>query len=105
MTMQDRVHVSDHALERYRERIGSPLSDEDLRMALATLLRPPAVLRARRYKLHGVTFCFKHRDGRSTVTTVYEGDESFLARMRAPRSDPSRAEARRRSRSRKRWGR
>lgn len=89
------LHVTDHAVERYRERIGTALGVHELRAKLAELLRPATEIGVKRCTIGGVTFCFQWGDGICAVTTVYQGT---LPRRRAPRSEASRKERKRRMR-------
>ena len=91
------LYVSEHAVSRYRERVGSALEAAEIRKALARLLRPAAVLGATRYTLAGVTFCLKRSGESCTVTTIYT-DQNHCPRRVAPRSDLSRKERHRRMR-------
>jgi len=90
------LYVSEHAVERYRERIGSALGVDELREVIANLLRPAAALGATRYAIAGVTFCFCQSRAGCAVTTVYEGTLPHQLRGKVPRSELSRKECHRR---------
>ena len=84
--MTTEVVVTDHAIERFRARIGSTLTDDQLRIGISELVRPAASVRARRYTYEGVTFCIHYRNALAVVKTIYEGVlPASYKRIKVPR--------------------
>ena len=64
------IHVSDHALLRYIERVQG-ISLEDLRQKIAEIVIVPAKAGASTVTVDGFTYCFvERRSGDVVVTTI-----------------------------------